>query len=170
MHLIVFSGISYISEARIRTAPNITGVSAQPDLKANIDLILKLHPGTRHVVFINEATLQSQRLHEEFVRITELYSSLKFQFLEDVDTKEVFRAIAKLPKDSVVFYGVFRRDKVGRVFDHKEIIYLFSRNSQAPIYSPWDFNLGYGIVGGAMTAGFSQGEAAGMQAPSPLPF
>lgn len=62
---VVFSGISYISEAGVRNGQNFTGVSAEPDLKANIGLILKLHPRTKLVVFINEWTTKGQLLHEE---------------------------------------------------------------------------------------------------------
>jgi signal transduction histidine kinase len=160
---VAFSGIIYIDESHLKRIHNFTGVRAQPDVKANIDLILRLHPGTKNVVFINEATNEGQRLHEEFLTAMLLFPSLTVQFFEDVDTKEIFRSITKLTRDSVIFYGVFRRDKVGRVFDYREIVTLLSRNTQVPIYSPWDFNLGYGIVGGAMKAGFSQGEAAGMQ-------
>ncbi len=162
---VVHSGISAINEGVLKNALNFKGMSAKPDLKANIDLILSLHPRTQRVVFINEWTANGQVLHEDLLKIIPLFEkTLEFQLLENVDTKEVFRVLTKLPPDSAVLYGVFSRDKVGRTFDHREIIYLFSRNSKAPIYSPWDFNLGCGIVGGVMSTGFSQGEMAGKQA------
>lgn len=162
---VVFSGVNWDDEDRLRMVKGFTGVSAEPDLKANIDLVLALHPDTKQVVFINEWTSKGRLLHEELLKVMPLFRDrLRFQLLEDVDTKEVFRVLGRVPPGTVVLYGVFGRDKVGRVFEHGEIIELFSRNSVAPIYSPWDFNLGQGIVGGVMTSGYSQGFAAGQQA------
>lgn len=162
---VVFSGINYEGEPDLRNAKNFTGVSVEADVKANIELILKLHPKTRTVVFINERTTKGSHLHKEFLNVILLFEkSLGFILLEDVDTKEVFRTIGSLPAESVIFYGIFGRDKVGRVFDYDEIMTLFSRNTKAPIYSPWDFNLGQGVMGGVMTTGYSQGEGAGKRA------
>ncbi|MBI5602870.1 MAG: hypothetical protein HY879_05905 [Deltaproteobacteria bacterium] len=162
---VVFSGVNDAEEADLKKAKNFTGVSLEADLKANLELILKLHPQTRLVVFINEWTTKGYRLHEEFLKISPLFEkSTAFVLLEDKDTKEIFQVLGALPPQSVILYGVFGRDKVGRIFDYDEIIALIARNSKAPIYSPWDFNLGHGIVGGVMTTGYSQGEAAGKQA------
>ena len=162
---VVFSGVNWDNEDRLHMAKGFIGVSAEPDLKANIELCLKLHPETRQVVFINEWTNKGRPLHEDLLKVMPLFKDrLRFHLLEDVDTKEVFRVLGKASYGTVVLYGVFGRDKVGRVFDHAEIIDLFSRNSIVPIYSPWDFNLGQGIVGGVMTSGYAQGFAAGQQA------
>jgi signal transduction histidine kinase len=161
---VVFSGVTYIDEACLRGVRGFTGVSPEPDLAANMELILRLHPKTKVVMFVNEWTTKGRLLHEEFLKIIPVFEkSLSFHLLEDADTKDILKIIGNTP-DSVIFYGVFGQDKVGRVFDHKEIIDIFSRNSIAPIYSPWDFNLGLGIVGGVMTTGYSQGNAAGKQA------
>lgn len=162
---VVFSGVNVAGEPDLKTARNFTGVGMEADLKANMDLILKLHPRTRQVVFINERTTRGYPLHEEFLRISPLFErSIRFVLLEDVDTKEIFQALGSLAPHSAILYGVFSRDKVERQFDYDEILSLISRNSKAPIYSPWDFNLGHGIVGGVMTTGYSQGMAAGKQA------
>jgi signal transduction histidine kinase len=166
---VVFSGISYAEDSNIRDGRNFTGVTVEADLRANMELILRLHPTTKLLVFINEWTTKGYHLHEELMRIYPLFEkAVKLRFLEDVDTKEIFDVIGSLPQDSVILYGVFGRDKVGRVFDYDELIPLLSRNTKAPIYSPWDFNLRQGIVGGVMTTGYSQGEMAGKQALSIL--
>jgi signal transduction histidine kinase len=162
---VVFSGITPTSDADMKGRQGFAGVRADPDVRANIEVILRIHPQTRLVVFINEWTANGKLLHDEFLRIMPLFKNrLSFKLLEDVDTKEVFDVISTLPRNAVILYGVFGRDKVGRTFDHQEILWLFSRNSEVPIYSPWDINLGYGVVGGVMSSGFSQGQAAGMQA------
>jgi signal transduction histidine kinase len=162
---VVFSGVNWDDEDRLGMKKGFTGVSAEPDLKANVELLLKLHPETKQVIFVNEWTNKGRLLHEELLKIIPLFEGrLHFHLLEDVDTKEILRVLGKAAPGTVVLYGVFGRDKVGRIFDHGEIMALFSRNSVAPIYSPWDFNLGQGIVGGVITSGYSQGLAAGQRA------
>ncbi len=60
------------------------------------------------------------------------------------------------------FVSFVSRDKVGTFFDDKESISLIADRSPVPIFGVWDFNLGYGMVGGMLTSGFAQGEAAAM--------
>lgn len=159
---VVFSGVHYVKASDLRGAADFTGVSAEPDLKANIDLALKLHPGTKLIVYINEWTNTGRRVHDALEKVMPWYKgSVDFKLLENVDTKDIFDVIGSLPPKSVILYGFFGKDKVGRVFDYDEIITLFSRNTNAPIYSPWNFNLGHGVVGGAMVDGYSQGKEAG---------
>ena len=159
---VVFSGVNYVKKSDLEGAQRVTGVSEEADLKANVELILKLHPKTKQIVFINEWTTAGRRVREEFVRVMPLFrESVSFLILDNVDTKYLLRVVGTLPPTSVVLYGAFSRDKAGRIFDYDEIASLISRCSPVPVYSPWDFNLGHGIVGGVMTTGYSQGEAAG---------
>ncbi len=159
---IVFSGVKYVKASDLRGERRVTGVNEEADLKANIELILRLHPKTRQIVFINEWTPTGRRVRDEFVRVMPLFeNSVNFLILDNVDTKYLLSVVSSLPPTSVVLYGAFSRDKVGRIFDYNEIASLIVRASPVPVYSPWDFNLGLGIVGGVMTTGYSQWEAAG---------
>jgi signal transduction histidine kinase len=161
---LVFSGATAIDKTYLSRVKGLTGVSAEPDLKANIDLIRHLHPETKQIVFINEWTTKGRLLHDEFIKVMPFFeSSLDFRLMENVDVKDIFRLLGAISKESVILYGIFGRDKVGRAFEHKEIVELLSRNSTAPMYSPWDLNLGDGVVGGVMVTGYSQGHAAGQQ-------
>ncbi|MFN3246682.1 MAG: ABC transporter substrate-binding protein, partial [Leptonema sp. (in: bacteria)] len=49
---IVFCGINFYDETRIHTIKNITGVVEAFSAKENIELILKLHPNTNHIVVV----------------------------------------------------------------------------------------------------------------------
>lgn len=159
---VVFSGVKYVKLSDLAGTAPLTGVNEEADLKANIDLILKLHPRTKQIVFINESTPTGLRVRDEFSRVASLFgNALDFLVLDDVDTKYLLSVVSSLPPTSIILYGAFGRDRVGRIFDYKEIVSLIARSSPVPMYSPWDFNLGSGIVGGVMTTGYSQGEAAG---------
>ena len=41
---------------------------------------------------------------------------------------------------------------------------MISKSSRVPCYGLWDFNLGFGIVGGMLTSGYNQGKTAGQVA------
>ena len=47
---------------------------------------------------------------------------------------------------------------------HKRGISLITEKCKVPIYGTWDFNLGYGIMGGMLTSGYYQGETAAKMA------
>jgi signal transduction histidine kinase len=159
---VVFSGINYVKLSDLAGTMPVTGVNEEADLRANIELILRLHPRTKQIVFINESTPTGQRVRDEFSRVIPSFEkSIDFLVLDNVDTRYLLSVVGALPSTSIILYGAFGRDAAGRIFDYREIISLIARSSPVPIYSPWDFNLGHGIVGGVMTTGYSQGEAAG---------
>ena len=66
-----------------------------------------------------------------------------------------------LPPKSVVFYSFFSHDKTGRIFEYDQSAAAVAKASTAPVYGAWDFNLGYGMVGGKLISGFYQGVVAG---------
>jgi diguanylate cyclase (GGDEF)-like protein len=54
----------------------------------------------------------------------------------------------------------YNRDQNNNFISYAEGIALLVESSKVPIYGPWDFYLGKGIVGGLITSGFQQGEIA----------
>ena len=61
----------------------------------------------------------------------------------------------------MVFYSFFSHDKTGRFFEYDQSAAAIAKSSKAPVYGAWDFNLGYGMVGGKLISGFYQGVVAG---------
>jgi signal transduction histidine kinase len=162
---VIFCGVNYFQEADLKGLKSFTGVNEENDMRACIDLILKLHPETTKIVFINEWTTTGQRVHEAFVKVSRLFErSVQFQLLEDVRIEEILERLRSLPRDSVVLYTSFSRDKSGRLFEYNESVFLVTQNSRVPVYTTMEFNLGYGVVGGLIVTGYDQGEMAGRMA------
>ena len=159
---VVFCGVNYFKESDLAGHSLFTGVSEEADVKDTLDLAFRLHPDTRHLYVVNEMTETGQSVHEEVARLAPRYAGrVDFAFLEDYSMTELIAALQSLPPNSLVFYSFFSHDKTGRFFEYDESARLIARASKAPIYGAWDFNLGYGIVGGKLISGFYQGEAAG---------
>jgi signal transduction histidine kinase len=159
---VVFCGVNYLEEAQLKGHALFTGVNEENDMKGSLDLILRYHPATKQILFINEWTTTGQGVHEAFIKaIANFEGPVKFFTLEDVRIEEIIERLRDLPEDSVALYTAFSRDKAGKIFDSEEIISLIARHCKVPIYTTNDFNVGHGVVGGLVVHGYDQGEAAG---------
>lgn len=76
------------------------------------------------------------------------YSSLTPQFISNLTADEVKIKLRTLPKDSIVFYTLFFKDKNGIKLSPKIYLEKFSKISNAPIYSYYSVLLRSGTVGG----------------------
>jgi signal transduction histidine kinase len=162
---VVFCGVNYFEKDKLKDHKEFTGVNEENDFIRNIELTLKLHPKTKQIVFINEWTATGVGVHEAFVEaMAPFQNSIKFILLEDVELEDIFQQLKSLPPDSIVVYTAFSRDRSGRLFEYSEIMSMIARESKVPIYSPYDFNFGYGAVGGLAVLGYDQGETAGRMA------
>ena len=162
---VIFCGVNYFQQSDLKGLKSFTGVNEENDMRACIALILKLHPNTRRIVFINEWTTTGQRVHEAFVEASRTFgNSVQFQLLEDAGIEDILQSLRALPPDSAVLYTAFSRDKSGRLFEYNESVFLVTQNSPVPVYTTMEFNLGYGVVGGLIVTGYDQGEMAGRMA------
>ncbi|MCG6535839.1 MAG: histidine kinase, partial [Syntrophales bacterium LBB04] len=161
----VFCGINYFTENDLKGQPLYTGINETADIRTNLEIALRLHPSTKKIVVINDTTTTGKRLDTEFVKvIPDFQGKVQFEFLEDIEMGTLLERVEKLPSDSLIFYTLFFRDKIGKFYEYDESISLISKRSQVPIYGTWDFSLGYGIIGGRLTSGYDQGKAAGEMA------
>ncbi|MBA4418710.1 MAG: hypothetical protein C0392_12500 [Syntrophus sp. (in: bacteria)] len=162
---VVFCGINYLKKPDLKKLTHITGVNEENDLKGSIELILKLHPKTRQIVFVNEWTPIGRKMHDAFVKVIPPFQkSIKFIFLEDMKIEDILEALRNLSEDSVVLYTSFTRDRLGRAFEYNEGISVVALNCKVPIYTTHEFNMKHGVVGGLMVTGYDQGELAAKMA------
>ena len=162
---VIFCGVNYFNPSMVAGQKLITGVNEAADIKATLDLALRLHPATRRIVVINDTTTTGQIVHKEVESLIPAYRDrVSFLFLEELEMPAILDAVQKLGPDSLVFYGLFFRDQSGRFFEYDQGISLIAEVSPVPVYGVWDFYLDYGLTGGMLTSGYFQGEAAGRMA------
>jgi PAS domain S-box-containing protein len=161
----VFCGVNYLNIDDLKGTTLFTGVSETIDVAGNFDLILRLHPKTKHIAVITDDSITGKRIHQEVAdAIPNHANRLQVTFLENIEFSQLLDKVAKLPSDTVIFYSFYFRDSTGKVFDYYDSASMVSNNSHVPVYGAWDFNLGHGIIGGKLTSGFEQGETAGQMA------
>ncbi len=158
---VVFCGVNYFREEQLKGRPLFTGVSEDPDLSASLDVALRMHPETRRIFLVTDDTESGVAVQARLAEIGPSWKDVPLVPLEGMTMEALLARLHALPPRSLVFFSFFFRDAGGRVFGYDESVRLISEASNAPVYGGWDFNLGFGLVGGMLTSGFDQGDAAG---------
>lgn len=166
---IIFLGVNEYRELPTEKRAWVTGVVEANDFKKTIELMLSLHPATRQVVVINDKTDTGVVNHQQLAMLLpEFKERVDFVFWEDVNMPQLLAQIPSLPKDSVILLLTFNQDKDNNIFTYEESVDLIAEAAKVPIYGVWDFYVSRGIVGGRVTSGYSQGEAAALLAKQTL--
>ncbi|MDJ0781554.1 MAG: ABC transporter substrate binding protein [Desulfosarcinaceae bacterium] len=159
---VVFCGVNYFEPQSLGARSGFTGVNEEADLEAGIELALRLHPDTRRIVVVNDTTPSGRQVKRHLQQLLqENRFEVAFRLWEDVTMETLEHWVAGLERSDLLFYTFFIRDKAGAFYEFDESIARIAAKCPVPIYGAWDFNLGYGIVGGMLTSGFFQGESAG---------
>jgi PAS domain S-box-containing protein len=163
---VIFSGVNYLKKEQIKGYDNFTGISEKADIKENYDLILKLHPNTKNIFTITDNTTTGQIVKKEAQKVINNYSNknINFYITDNTTFDELKNIVSKLPKDSAIFLTIFLRTKDDKFLEYYESSKMISKNSNAPLYGLWDFNLDNGIIGGFLTSGYFQGRTVASMA------
>lgn len=158
---VVFAGLNNLKPEKLAGFGNATAVNEQADFRSNLELILKLQPGTRRVYVIVDQLTAGQLIRKEFDAVAANYRQrLQFEYLTDLTLDQIRQRVAGLERDAVIFYLSFFRDASGRSFSPWEAIPLISRAASVPLYGQVDYMLGKGILGGRLKSSYYQGQVA----------
>lgn len=166
---IVFCGVNNpVDETKIGGSTLITGVMEVLDRRETIDAAISLHPEARKLAIITDTTtngIGNRNILKELAK--EYAGRLAFVFLDEegtgVSLDELRGRLSRLDDDALVYYADFFRDTNG-FLDQATVIPLLSMQSSRPIYSPYSFIFGFGVVGGKLNSALFQGEAAAQMA------
>lgn len=162
MSPVVFCGVNDFRSEDIKDYKYYTGVNETPDLRAVLDMALRLHPNTKKIYVISDTSAPAKRIQGELEILKPDYKNkAQFELIDEIDMTKVLAEVERIPSNSLILYAVFTRDYTGRFFEYDEGLPLISSKSKAPIYGLWDYHLGLGIIGGKLLDGFDQGKAAG---------
>jgi ABC-type uncharacterized transport system substrate-binding protein len=155
---VVFCGVNAYTPRMRQMGRPLTGVVEAIDPGSTLEAALRLQPIVRDVFVVTDGTLTGRAIERAARRTFEAFQEeLHFQYVHDVTIAELQTAVSKLSSQAIVFLFVFNRDKEGRNFTHEASLRLIADHCRVPIYGPWTFYLGHGIVGGMLTSGEMQG-------------
>jgi two-component system cell cycle sensor histidine kinase/response regulator CckA len=161
---VVFCGANTFEPGRLRGRQGFTGIVEDYDLRGTLELVLRLHPQARHWALVSGMSTSSLMNQKRFY---DLYPGYKDRVqlidLARLNVTEMIAALQKLPEDTVVIYLSWYKMPDGTFLSVHESTSLVLRNGDRPMYSPWDYTMGYGVIGGHVLKAAQHGsDAAGI--------
>ncbi len=158
---IVFSGVNTFNKEMLEDYPTFTGVVEAFDIPSTLDIALRLHPKATRFVVINDQTLTGKSNIELFQKAMKTIARpMELLLLDNHTMAEVQDEVSRLDEKDIIVWLTFTADREGNYFSFRQSARMISGASKAPLYSFWDFHLGYGIVGGRLASGYFQGRKA----------
>ncbi len=159
----VFAGVNDFDPASIESIRHrVTGVVEHIDYRSTINAIHMMFPDvTTLKVLADPSTTGPKTLKEFLMAATEIACPLEISVFPDAPFNDIVSEAASLPQTTAVILLAYARDKAGLVWSMREVTSRMSAAAAGPVFGVWDFYMGHGIVGGALTSGLAQGRAAG---------
>lgn len=138
--------------------PHMTSLVWEADIQGNIQLIQELIPETRYVYVISGSS-ETDRAAERGVRkaLQQYKGPLEINYISDISKEDLLEKVARLPKNSAIFYTVFSRDATRTSFISKNFVSVVSEKANAPVFGVLDSYIGQGIVGGSLLSAEEEG-------------
>lgn len=159
---VVFCGTNDFDAGRIKDRPDFSGIDETPSFADTLELIFRLHPDSRRIVVIHDDSITGTLNSASFKAAASRFQSrAAFSYLAGKRLEELIREVQQIPQGSViVYFASFVPDEKGVRISSVEALRRISDASRAPVYGGWEFNLGYGIVGGRLVNLRQHGVAA----------
>ncbi|OPY80539.1 MAG: Sporulation kinase E [Syntrophorhabdus sp. PtaU1.Bin153] len=157
---VVFCGISSTNKSLQENIPLITGVVEEYDIKATLDIALRLHPNAGEVIGVGNRTPLGEVKKQLFGEaLSGRGKTIKATFFDDPILSDFESMIRNKEKGCIVLLLGNFRDGEGNIIPFEESTPILARLG-IPLYGALDYYLGYGIVGGKIINGYDQGAAA----------
>lgn len=162
---VVFCGVNGFKPIMIEGLGGFTGVAENYDLKGTLELALKIHPNTEHIAVISGTSTSSlinqTRLYEEMPIFKE---KVDFIDLSRLNPPHLKARLEELPPNTIIIYLSYYKMPNGAFLTVAESTSFVFQHAGVPMYSPWEYTMGHGIVGGMMLSGEKQGQKAAQYA------
>ncbi|OHD56336.1 MAG: hypothetical protein A2Y33_12070 [Spirochaetes bacterium GWF1_51_8] len=157
---VVFSGVNNFHDSMLKGQKNVTGVVEAGDIPGTLNLILRLQPHVENVYVIADITETGQLLLEEARQFYSPFEGkVKFHELSGMPLFEMAGELSNIPPKSAVLHLVYYREPSGKAYTQEEVLKLVSETSPCAVYTCWDDQVMFGVMGGMVTSGKAQGKA-----------
>jgi PAS domain S-box-containing protein len=157
---LVFCGVNALNEMLQQKVPLLTGVVEDYDIKATLEVALKLHPTTKEIIAVSNGTpvgAAKKQLFNDAMAATG--KNLKSTIIDDPILSDFERLLKERSKDCMVLLLGSFKDKSGATVP-VEVSTPILAGYDVPLYGVLEYYLGYGIMGGKLISGYHQGALA----------
>jgi PAS domain S-box-containing protein len=162
---IFFCGVNtYEADIKGFIPDRVYGVKEEEDVGQTLSLMLKLFPKTKKILGITDKS-SAAYFKKQFDNFFVSHKGVLSEYFVSDELDKLVNKVNSEPKDTLVLdlvtHSVDRYDDdlVGSIALSK-----LSQEVKLPIFGTFDYQLGYGIVGGVITSGTEQGEIVGKMA------
>jgi len=136
-----------------RTWPGITGVTETQDVKAVIDLALRLHPDTDTIAIITgRSEIETFWLGELHSELLHYRTKVKEIDLVDLPTDQILQSVDQLPPKTIVFFELRPQESIHPAVGVRDA--LVKTGQRLPTYCIFPYGcVGHGAVAGIESSG-----------------
>jgi two-component system cell cycle sensor histidine kinase/response regulator CckA len=158
---IVFCGVNDVSPQDVPYRDRITGVLEEFDVVANLQIIRDFFPQRKRLVVIGDRSITGIAIANQ-VRdgLKRQHIDMEVEFWDEYSLEELLTKVRLYAADSVFFFIPFYKVIGDSVYSAQDLLRIVWQQTRAPIFSAWNFLLGYGIVGGKLLDGYAHGAQA----------
>jgi len=157
---IVFCGVNSLNEMLQQKVPLLTGVVEDYDIKATVDIALKLHPNVKEIVAVNNGTpigAFKKQLFSDALAATG--KNLIATIIDDPILEDFERLLKDKGKEVIVILLGSFKEKNGAMVPIEVSTPILAKYD-VPLYGLIEYFLDYGIIGGKLISGYHQGALA----------
>ena len=142
-----------------------TGIAILPQVSSTVQLLLDLHPRTKHL-FVVIGTTDFERALERGVRgrLRRFEDRLDIEYASTMSFPEIVHRAESLAPGSVVLFASMARDARGTRRMSIPSLEQIARVTKVPIYGASSTHVGHGLVGGDVMDFSALGDRAAIQA------
>jgi PAS domain S-box-containing protein len=136
-----------------RTWPGITGVTETQDVKAVVDLALRLHPDTDNIAIVTgKSDIETFWLGELHSELLHYRNKIKEIDLVDLPTEQILQRVDQLPPKTIVFFDLRPRVSIHPAIGVHDA--LAQTGQRLPTYCIFPYScVGHGAVAGIESSG-----------------
>ena len=155
---VVFSGVNNYDELLLKGHTNYTGVSEDISYEENIELILKIHPETKNIYFVNDYLYTGRIIENNMRKIENKYrNKINIIYNKNISLSELKSKVSSLNKDTVVLMGTYFSDKNKDYITYEKVGEYILSTSSVPVYCIAELNVGKNVIGGHVVSSYKQG-------------
>jgi diguanylate cyclase (GGDEF)-like protein len=147
---ILFMGVNSEELAyALETCTHITGIIERPSMEAQLALILELFPRMDELIVLRDQTPTGIVEYESFAQALKKFPEIQTRELRSSELTffEIEDELQTVQGNDVIFLLSSYLDREGSRRDFNEVM-LLMRQLTVPVFSPYEFGLGQGTLGG----------------------
>ena len=156
---IIYTGIKLDDSSIAGFTHKVSGVVESENLFDTVKLSVNLFPSILDIYIITDNTVNSNLVNEKIKMLSEQLKQ-RVNIISNESVESLKAMISAVPNNAVLIFNRFDVDKNGLPVNHTSMLKSLVSVARIPVFVIHKHDLIEGIVGGVLTSGFSQGEAA----------